>query len=324
MSMSPCRFIQVTANRPGAIAIIQLVGDVEPVLSSLTGRDDWPTGAMRLVDLADVDRGLAGVIDEGVAQLMPHGGMRVMQKLIEALLESGCEPIYEADLDPMKLYPEAADPFEALMLQTLAGARSPLAIDLLLDQPKRWRVHPNFTIDDRARSARLNRLIDPPSVVLAGPPNVGKSTLSNALLGRSMSIALDMPGTTRDYTTGRIELAGLVVNWHDTPGLRETSDPIESSAIDLAKRLMTEADLLIAMTDHEHDWPKLTREPDLRIANKWDLGIREDAQLSLSATSGIGMSDFVAMVRDALVSPEDLAHPGPWLFDERLLAPDAS
>ncbi|MCZ6834187.1 MAG: 50S ribosome-binding GTPase [Planctomycetota bacterium] len=319
--MSDCRFIQVTANRPGAIAIIQLVGDVEPVLKALTGRDDWPLGKMKLVDLAGVDRGLAGIVDKGVAQLMPHGGMRVMQRLIGALLELGCESVRDTEIDPMKLYPEAEDVQEALMLQTLARARSPLAIDLLLDQPGRWRKRKGTSIteEDRARSQRLNRLIDPPSVVLAGPPNVGKSTLSNALLGRSMSIALDMPGTTRDYTTGRIELAGLVVNWYDTPGIRESRDPIEKHSIEIASRLMGEADYLIAITDHQHEWPSLSRDPDLRIANKWDLGIRGDADHSLSAISGVGMAEFVMMVRDALVTPEDLAHPGPWLFDDRLL-----
>jgi GTP1/Obg family GTP-binding protein len=120
------------------------------------------------------------------------------------------------------LYPEASDRFEALMLAALARAQSPLAIDLLLDQPRRWRrirrARRQLSEEDLARSTRLNRLIEPPVAVLAGQPNVGKSTLSNALLGRAMSIAYDMPGTTRDYTAGWIDLAGLVVSWHDTPG----------------------------------------------------------------------------------------------------------
>jgi tRNA modification GTPase len=155
---------------------------------------------------------------------------------------------------------------------------------------------------------------------LAGPPNVGKSTLSNALVGRSMSIAVDMPGTTRDYTAARIELAGLVVNWHDTPGLRKTGDAIEAKAIDLARRLMAHADLLIAVTDTEHDWPILPREPDVRLASKADLAGRGDADVSISALTGDGVSELVRLVRDRLLPPDDCiaARERPWLFDERL------
>lgn len=320
--MTACRFIHLTANRPGAIAIIQLLGEVEPIMGKLTGKSHWQVGQMRLVEFGDIDEGLAGCLYPGVAQLMPHGGMRVVQRLIAMLLELGVEPADESSLDPMEIYPESSDRYEAIMLGALARAQSPLAVNLLLDQPRRWRPRPRMgrpiTEEDRARSARLNRLIDPPMVVLAGPPNVGKSTLSNALLGRSMSIAIDMPGTTRDYTTGRIELAGLVVDWHDTPGIRDTEDAVEVKAIEIARGLMARADFLIAITDHEHDWPELSRASDLKVANKCDLARRDDADVNISATTGENIETLVSTVRDALVPPNDLAHPGPWLFDERL------
>ncbi len=201
--------------------------------------------------------------------------------------------------------------------------------------------------EDRARSRCLNRLIDPPLVVVVGAANVGKSTLSNALFGRSMSITADRPGTTRDYTSGRIELAGLVVDWHDTPGLRATDDPIERKAIDLARSLIEHADLLIALTDHEHEWPQLPRDPDLRVLNKIDLlpsppgrgaGVsagdhatgrsavadspwRGEGLISISALQQTGLPQLVTAVRDQLIPPADLQHPGPWLFDDRLLQP---
>jgi len=316
-----CSFLYTTPNRPGAIAIIQLIGDVEPVLRAVTGRDAWRPGSTGLADLAGIDRGMVARIADDVAQLMPHGGMRVVQRLIARLVELGVTPADVRSIDPRKRYPEADDDVEAIVLHALARARSPLAIDLLLRQRGIWRSRPVIADPDCARSARLNRLIDPPSVVLAGPPNVGKSTLSNALLGRSMSIALDLPGTTRDYVTGRVELAGLIVNWHDTPGLRESGDAIELQAIEIARRLMDSADLLIAMTDYEHNWPELMREPDLKVANKADIRAREDADLAISATAGAGVAEFVKRVRDTLVPPADLAHDGPWLFDERLLSP---
>ncbi|MDY7107887.1 MAG: GTPase [Planctomycetota bacterium] len=313
-----CRFLRVTAPSPGAIAIIQILGDVEPILAALTGIDGWPVGPLRLTSLGGIDDGFVCRAARDVAELMPHGGRRVVQRLIARLRELGAGPAGSAEADPRRLYPEARDAVEALMLEALAAARSPLAVNLLLDQPRRWRARPVLTAEDEARSRRLNRLIEPPVVVLAGPPNVGKSTLSNALLGRTMSITLDEPATTRDYTAGLIDLAGLVVRWYDTAGLRDSADPIESKAIELARGLMAEAELLIAMTDASHGWPNLTRQPDLRIAGRIDLGRRVDGDLSLCTPRGEGVAELAAAVLDRLVPPADLVHPGPWRFDPRL------
>ncbi len=315
-----CRVVCATAPVPGAIAILQLTGDVEPVLAALTGRDQWPLGRARLACLAGVDDGLVARLTRDVAQVMPHGGPRVIQRLIAWLEQNGAATAAPVELDPCALYPEAADRLEAVALAALPRAASPLAIDLLLAQPARWRANPQLTDEDRARSRRLDRLLTPPIVVVAGPANTGKSTLSNALLGRAMSIAAEMPGTTRDYTSGRLELAGLVVDWYDTPGLRDTNDPIERRAVETAGRLMERADLLIALTDAEHDWPQLPRDADLRVASRSDLGRRGDADLQIAALHGEGLEALVKRVRDMLVPPADLVHPGPWLFDARLLS----
>ena len=330
-AMKP-RILHTTAHRPGAIAIEQLIGDSGPILRKLTGESDWPLGKMRLVDFGDIDSGLAVRLTEDVAQLMPHGGPRVLQRLTLRLGELGAE-IGDADaVDPLKIFPEAGDRIEALALHAMARAQSPLAVELLLDQPRRWRELRNagetLSAQDRERSEHLNRLIEPPVVVLAGRPNVGKSTLSNALLGRSMSIAFDLPGTTRDYTAGRIDLAGLVVEWHDTPGIRATDDLIERTAIDLARRLIARADLLIAMAAPDVDWPDLPRQPDLRVVNKTDL-MTADANLArpahegkdailVSAQTGDGLAELVAATRNALVPPADLQSPRAWVFDPRL------
>jgi tRNA modification GTPase len=319
-----CRFLRATPAAPGAIAIFQLVGDVVPVLAALTGSSAWPPGRMRLVALGDsdeataeaIDDAIAGRLTDDVAQVMPHGGPRVAQRVAARLRELGATPVEAGDADPMRLHPEARDRVEALALAAIARAASPLAVDLLLDQPRRWRT-PGATADP-GRSRRLDRLIDPPVVVLAGPPNVGKSTLSNTLLGRSMSITLDRPGTTRDYTSGRLDLRSLVVSWHDTPGLRVSDDPLEHRAIDIARGLMESADLLIAMTDAEHEWPELPRPADLHLGAKADLAPRDDADLAVSATTGAGLDELTAIIRERLVPAADLTHPGPWKFDDRL------
>ena len=305
-----------TAPAPGAIAIVHLRGSVESALAALTGRDDWPPGTARLAAFDEIDEGIAARLDDLTAQLMPHGGPRVVQRLIAKLESLGGRPGGD---DPLAAYPEAEDRIEACMLRTLARAASPLAIDLLLDQPRRWRDDARV-VDDatRARSRRLDRLVVPPVVVIAGPPNVGKSTLGNALAGRNVSMEADLPGTTRDYVGARIELAGLVVDLYDTPGRRATGDAIERRAIEIAEGLVARADLLVALTDCEHDWPDLPREADLRVASKADLGRRADADLAISATKGSGMDGLVAAMRDRLVPPADVADAGRWLFDRLL------
>lgn len=332
--MTQVRLIQATASQPGAIAILHLQGDAAKLLTELTGIKEWPLHQARLADLGGIDSGLIVRISDSITQITPHGGPRIVQRLTEKLASSGAVIAVAGSEDPQDLFPEAADRVEALMLHAMSKAASPLAIDLLLAQPERWRSHVQaagrLSEGDLARSRRLNRLIDPPRVVLAGRPNVGKSTLSNRLLGREMSIAMDLPGTTRDYTAARIDLGGLVVDWHDTPGIRSTDDPIERKAIDIASRLIAEADLLIAMRDAATDWPDLPREPDLRVMNKIDVdsgrnasqAIEETGELErpirISAMSGLGIEHLVWIAGDRLVRPEDREHGGAWLFDPRL------
>src|SRR5262245_29566977 len=81
-------------------------------------------------------------------------------------------------------------------------------------------------------------------VVLAGVPNAGKSSLFNAL-ARAAALVSDVPGTTRDYLTARLELGDLVLELTDTPGLTEASDGIDAEAQVLGRRQHDEADLLV-------------------------------------------------------------------------------
>ena len=139
---SHCRLLVTTPSRPGAIAILQLVGRVEPILQAITGSDDWRIGRARFMRFRAIDEGIAVRLTNDVAQLMPHGGPRVVQRLTQRLTELGVVLGSTVEVNPAEVYPEAADNFEALMLAALARAASPLAIDLLLDQPRRWRNLP--------------------------------------------------------------------------------------------------------------------------------------------------------------------------------------
>lgn len=87
------------------------------------------------------------------------------------------------------------------------------------------------------------------NVVIAGKPNVGKSSLLNTLTGKKRAIVTDIPGTTRDFITGRIDIRGIPVNLVDTAGIRQPQDIIEQAGIDLVWENLAHADLAIIIFD---------------------------------------------------------------------------
>lgn len=316
---SKTRVTLTTAARPGAVAVLQLYGPgagAEDVLFRITGRRDWELGRLRLVDIAGIDCGLAVLLragPDGVAQLMPHGGPRVVQSILEKLAE--VDVLVDRETNPLALYPEADSPIQADALLAIALAASPAAIDVLLAQPGRWReAMKDGRSSDRDRLREdtriLDRLVDPPKVVVVGRPNVGKSTLTNRLLGRTVSLVADLPGTTRDWVGAVVELGGIrnavAVRWLDTPGLRASGDGVEQRAIGLARQEIASADVLIAMRDPDQDWPAagaLPREPDLRVINKLDdnAGCTDrSGALAISALNGGGIDTLQQLIVEAL------------------------
>lgn len=257
------------------------------------------------------------------AHLMPHAGRVIRGQLGDLLRAAG---VAEHDrVAAREAFPEAFDEAEALTLAALSRAASPLAIDLLLDQPRRWREWDRRTpsasdIDDVSRA--LNRLLDPPLVVAIGPSNIGKSTLLNALAGRPLAVALDEPGATRDHVGAMLDLGGLVVRWADTPGVRATDDPIEREAQAAARTLAAHADLIVSCGDAASGF--LPSEvlpasaPIIRAALRADRGAPAGADVETAAIERRGVRELSDAVREALVPRAALEWLGPWRFDAAL------
>jgi len=109
------------------------------------------------------------------------------------------------------------------------------------------------------------------SVAIVGKPNVGKSSLLNALLIEERAIVTDIAGTTRDTVEGSKIIGGLRFNFYDTAGLRETADKVEQIGIQKSKHAMEKADLIIHLYD-EGTAPKVSKEQrTLLVRNKIDL-----------------------------------------------------
>lgn len=159
---------------------------------------------------------------------------------------------------------------------------------------------------------RGERLRDGFQVVIAGRPNVGKSSLLNALARRDAAIVSETAGTTRDVIEVHLDLAGYPVTLVDTAGLRDADDLVEREGVERARRHLGDADLVLWVSDAED--LKRGRPEDLDdtapvclVINKSDLGEAEnaraaaglDARVVLSAKTGAGMADLVAILAEA-------------------------
>ncbi len=84
---------------------------------------------------------------------------------------------------------------------------------------------------------------------IIGKPNVGKSSLMNILSGCDRSIVTDIPGTTRDVVSDRVDIGGITLDLSDTAGMRETTDPVEMIGVERAEKAMKRSSLIIAVFD---------------------------------------------------------------------------
>lgn len=160
-------------------------------------------------------------------------------------------------------------------------------------------------------------------VAIVGRPNVGKSSLFNALLGSDRAIVTDIAGTTRDQLHERLTIKDIPISLIDTAGLRETNDTVEIIGVERSRRVMADADLVIAMidaseqpTDENHEilgsladlrhlvvFNKIDKisENELRnqIANFQFAGPRERLSAAISAKTGSGLDEL----KEAIVQP---------------------
>lgn len=137
-------------------------------------------------------------------------------------------------------------------------------------------------------------------VAIVGSPNIGKSTLLNALAGREAAITSEVAGTTRDVIEVRMDLNGLPVTLLDTAGLRDTRDLVEAIGVDRAKERARNADLRVFLTT-PNGAPELEPEPDdLVLVGKADL--YENPDDGVSGMTGFGVSALVGKISDVFSS----------------------
>lgn len=246
------------------------------------------------LDLAQAEA-IADLIDAASTQ-----AVRAAQRTLEGAFSARIGSLV-AQLTDLRVFVEGALDFSDEDIDWLADAR--LA--------ERLAAAEALLADTRAQATQGRRLREGLTVAIVGQPNVGKSTLLNALAGHEAAIVSEQAGTTRDVLREHLLLDGLPVTVIDTAGLRDTADAIEQEGIRRAWAALEKAELALFLVDDrtgataadEALLARLPPMPRLLVRNKCDLAGRAPAsspdgrELRLSAKAGLGLDALVAAVK---------------------------
>jgi tRNA modification GTPase len=250
-----------------------------------------------------------------------HGGREVVRFLIELFRDQGLQLCRWEDF----LRKANADALSAAAAIALAEATTLRTASILLDQHQgalgaaldaiRQALERGETGAAQERLTQLARyttvgqhLTRPWRVVVAGAPNVGKSSLVNALAGYQRSIVAATPGTTRDVVTTRLALDGWLIELADTAGQREEAEGLEEQGIRRARAMAADADLCLWLLDGSAPpvWPDESLAAVQYVINKCDLpSVWDHASVSdgvrVSARTGDGLGELCSIVVARLV-----------------------
>jgi tRNA modification GTPase len=351
------RFCVLTPHGRGAIATIGLHG--QPAVAALDRlfhpasgqkimsreRDAAFFGQFSSSPTAKEDV-VVGLFPPNDAEIHCHGGPAAIAAICEALgHEGGVEVSSDDWVRHQSQNQILADARLAVM-----DAKTDRAAAILLDQYRGALNRELELIDSHlercdgiAASQKIEGLLSradlglhltrPWKVVLTGRPNVGKSSLMNAILGYERSIVWHEPGTTRDVLTATTAIDGWLLEMSDVAGLRTSGDELEAAGVVRAEQEIAAADLVIFISDISSDWDaELYRRvcqlmqtagiarPEIIVHNKCDL--REltkadrPAGVRTSALKGEGLPELCQAVSRSLVpSPSEAGSPIPFTED---------
>jgi tRNA modification GTPase len=278
---------QCHGGRAVVDAILSALASIDGLRPAQPGEFTRRAFANGRIDLTEAE-GLADLIEaetetqRKAALSLAEGGLRKqIDRWQERLLGLSARAEREIDYDEG----DAVD-------SALQGGCAALA-----DELEQWLARP-----------RMERLKDGVRVVVAGPPNAGKSSLINAIVGKDRAIVTDIPGTTRDYIEVALALDGIPIVLTDTAGLREGGDAVEAIGVLRSQQLIEAADVLLWLGGAT-DAP--AHERVIRVHAKADLTERRtvpSGSIPVSPVSGEGLAPLVERVTalaKALLPGED-------------------
>jgi tRNA modification GTPase len=266
-----------------------------------------------------------------------HGGVAAVRAVLECFQDDGAIRVRWRELLDEKqesTRPLASDSIRAAAYARLPRAETRLAARILLHQLNGALVRELKRVaralrEGEGAGARLESLlqysdlgraiVEPPTVLLTGPPNAGKSTLLNALLQRERVIVHHQPGTTRDVVRETVSLEGVPFELMDSAGVRGETGDVEAEAVHRVRRLFGECDVLVLMYDAREPLkavlqaisPPLSNRRLIIVGNKVDLlegqpsepdlppPFRCASHVFISARNGTG----VERLENALLAP---------------------
>jgi len=249
--------------------------------------------AEAIADLIDAESAAAARL---ASRTLQGRFSREIQGLVEQLIQ-------------LRLYVEAAIDFPEEEIDFLSDGKVSADLHAIIDRT-----------EGVLKSAHTGRLLrDGMTLVIAGRPNAGKSSLLNALAGYESAIVTEIPGTTRDVLRERITLDGLPLHIIDTAGLRESSDPVESEGIRRARAEIEQADRILWVFDDLADPSHLALDrsqlpsqvPITLVRNKIDLsgrqpGVSETAEgveVAVAIGKGLGLDLLVEHLKACVGYP---------------------
>lgn len=331
-------FSRLTPTGRGAVAVVAVRGpgatvSVEPFFHA---KNRKPLSAQAIARIVygswhtDGEDLIVCRLGADEVEIHCHGGSQAVATITTDLISVGCTEITWQDWiecrEDCRLRAEAGI--------ALAQATSSRAALVLLDQfhgalrREVNEVNSLLPTDIGAARERIERLLGtaefglhlarPWRVVIAGLPNVGKSSLINSLIGYRRAIVFNQPGTTRDVVTVETVVDGWGVSLSDTAGLHRGSDQLEVAGIELAKERLARADLMIWVLDASEITGRPRQEMDrqidvlnlcvptkrLLVLNKIDRavpGVDANGAIATSATVGTGIDELLAAISRALV-----------------------
>lgn len=341
---------QLTANGRGAVASLVYEGDV-----ILFGDPSTAVPALFVAangkPLAEqpVNRivfGLWGVSNredivvcrtsELTLEIHCHGGHAAVRRILDDLrsrgVELSAETLSVAGSDSVGSDAVGGSRFDNEMTAALTSAKTLRAATIIQRQRNgnlRLALEQLVGLDDAdelrdglsvlvARSQFGVKLSQVWNVVVVGRPNVGKSSLINALVGFERSIVFDQPGTTRDVVSVETAIDGWPIALSDTAGMRANADALESAGIDRAKELLDQADLQIVLLDvsqpaHSDDDQLLENYPQaIVVTHKVDLPQVNSAvsstSIAVSSVTKVGLEELMRAITTALIPDEPAVH----------------
>ncbi len=323
----------LTGTGRSAVAVIAIRGEqAEQTLlrcfQPATQRPFSP-GEIRFGLWRNVDQDVGGEavvvtpLDHDSLEVHCHGGPAAIARITDGLQRMGVALVDPSEWPSDSQIPLVIAEAQGVLVACQTTRTAAVALDQLRGAMPRWAASMKRQVaDDGQRDISLVhaeirrllaaavfgiRLAEPFRVVLCGPPNVGKSSLVNAIVGYDRSITLDQPGTTRDVLHADTVIDGIPIRLSDTAGIRDSVESIEREGISRARTAVGEADLVLCIEQPGVEFTlNLRPTPTLRVLNKADLlpetGHPTEHDIRTVATGGEGIENLMRAIVAELIA----------------------